>query len=159
RLNSDGSLDTSFVCSAGSDSETVRSVLAQSDGMVLIGGPFTAGNGGSPFGMAPLNAHGSLGSPFLPMLGSIFGLPSMAVQNDGKILISGWFSTVNGVARTNLARLYANGSLDDSFLNGLAGPEQPAQSFALQPDGRIVIGGDFYSVNGAVENHIARLYA
>src|ERR1035438_1468310 len=46
---------------------------------------------------------------------------AIAAQNDGKILIGGTFTTIHGAMRSGIARLNADGSVDDSFLNGMAG--------------------------------------
>src|SRR5947207_8939225 len=43
---------------------------------------------------------------------------AIAVQDDGKVIIGGYFSTVNGVPRSNIARLNANGSVDEAWNPG-----------------------------------------
>src|SRR5262245_21587989 len=72
-----------------------------------------------------------------PMLGPL------AVQTDGKVLISGRFERIDGVPRTNLARLNLDGSLDRSF--DPAGLErsfdQGINWLALQSDGKILVAG------------------
>ena len=73
-------------------------------------------------------------------------------------LIGGGFTTVNGVSRNRVARLEADGSLDTTFLNGLAGLNNIVQSLAVQPDGRVLIGGGFTTVYGVSRNFVARLY-
>jgi hypothetical protein len=67
------------------------------------------------------------------------------------------FTTVNGTNRNNIARLNANGSLDTSFNPG-TGADGSVRAIALQSDGKVLIGGDFITVNGVVRPHIARLY-
>ena len=78
------------------------------------------------------------------------------VQNDGKIIIGGDFTTVNGVARKGIARLNADGSLDSGFNPG-AGVNTNGKIYALglQADGRIVIGGDFTTFDNFPFNRIA----
>ena len=87
---------------------------------------------------------------------------SIAVQQDGKVLAGGEFTTLapNGgaaVTRNNIARLETNGGLDQTLDLGLAGSIVLAT--AVQPDGKILIGGDFTSVLGVTRNKIARLNA
>jgi hypothetical protein len=65
---------------------------------------------------------------------------------------------VNGVSRSSVARLNADGSLDTTFLNGLAGANSSVLSLAVQPDGRVLIGGLFRTVNGVPRDVIARLH-
>jgi len=62
----------------------------------------------------------------------------LAVQPDGKILLSGNFSTVWGVERSGIARLNADGSLDPEF----APTNVPLdiRAIAFQTDGKVVLG-------------------
>jgi uncharacterized delta-60 repeat protein len=76
-----------------------------------------------------------------------------AVEVDGKILIGGFFDSVNGVARNGVARLNADGSLDNTFEAYCA----DSTSLFIQGDGKILIGGYFDSVNGVTRNRLARL--
>jgi uncharacterized delta-60 repeat protein len=88
---------------------------------------------------------------------------SMVLQPDGKIVIVGTFTLVNGVAQNNVARLNTDGTLDTTFGSGLTltGPTFiiNVSSVALQTDGKVLIGGDFLSVNGSLRSGIARLNA
>src|SRR6266576_1680746 len=82
---------------------------------------------------------------------------SLAQQPDGKILVGGW---LNIGGQPNLARLNADGTLDEGFKPVVAGrgiPETTVYSLAVQPDGKIVIAGGFASVNGQSRANIARL--
>jgi uncharacterized delta-60 repeat protein len=83
---------------------------------------------------------------------------SVAAQPDGKILLGGTFTSVNGTAIRSIARLNADGSLDPSFNPG-TGPNGTVYRVALQPDGKIIIGGAFQTVNGTTLNGVARLNA
>ncbi len=92
-----------------------------------------------------------------------FEVYSLALQSDGKVLIGGNFDAVNGVARTSLARLNADGSLDAGFnpdiYNSGNGAGGQINSIALQSDGIILIGGVYTSVNGVNRNGPVRLNA
>ena len=81
-----------------------------------------------------------------------------AIQSDGKIIIGGEFNSYNGTARNNIARLNADGSIDLTFNPGTGANEQ-VYTIAIQSDGKIIIGGEFYSYNGTARNAIARLNA
>ncbi len=91
-----------------------------------------------------------------------FEITTIAVQPDGRTILAGNFSAVNGVARKNIARLNANGTLDTGFDPA---PNSSVNSVAVQPDGKIVIGGSFDQLqpNGAADptscGGIARLNA
>ena len=158
RLNSDGSLDTTFGNGLAGANFFVQLVALQADGKVLIGGAFTTVNGTAQRYFARLNSDGSLDTGFFEGLeGPSGGVISAALQPDGKVLIGGRFITVNGTTRGRIARLNSNGSLDTSFGNGLAGAEFEVYSVALQADGKVLIGGDFTTVNGTLQTRIARL--
>jgi uncharacterized delta-60 repeat protein len=77
---------------------------------------------------------------------------------DGRIVIGGWFTSVDGLTRPYVARLRSNGLADETF-NPNPGPNAPVSALALQPDGKVVIGGLFTNVAGVSRGHIARLNA
>ncbi|HXI53509.1 MAG TPA: delta-60 repeat domain-containing protein, partial [Candidatus Saccharimonadales bacterium] len=88
---------------------------------------------------------------------SLDGMPwAVVVQPDGRILIGGEFTTVNGVARRNIARLHADGSVDTSFDPGT---DATVRALALQPDGKILVGGQFTTLGGSNRVAIGRLNA
>jgi uncharacterized delta-60 repeat protein len=157
RVNTDGSLDTSV--DPGTEPDTfVYAIALQADGKILIGGTFTLYNGTSRPGIARLNANGSLDTSFDPGDGVEGELKAMLVQPNGKILIGGWFDLYNGTSRANVARVNADGSLDSGFDPG-TGPDNRVHSLALQPDGKVLIGGYFNAVSSQVRHHLARLNA
>jgi uncharacterized delta-60 repeat protein len=155
RVNTDGSLDTSFNPGTGASSQ-VWTIALQADGKILIGGNFTSYNGTSSHFIARLNADGSLDTSFNPGTGASNPVDTITFQSDGKILIGGYFTYYNGSWRNNIARLNADGSPDTSF-NPSTGPSGPVHTLAIQPNGKIVIGGDFGSYNGTSRGNIARL--
>jgi uncharacterized delta-60 repeat protein len=159
RLNADGSLDATFNPGTGAD-DWVYSLTLQPDGKVLIGGGFTSYNGTTRNRIARLNTNGSLDVPFNPGTGANFPVSSLGLQPDGKVLIGGGFTSYNGMARNRIARLNADGSLDATFNPGTGvGGSFAVFSLAVQPDGKVMIGGWFTSYNGTSRNHIARLNA
>jgi uncharacterized delta-60 repeat protein len=163
RLNSNGSLDTSFERTdvLGPSSISVISAAAlQSDGKVLIGGNFGSIQGAGRSGIARLNSDGTLDSTFDPGLGvggaNDPAVLAIKVQPDGRILIGGSFSSFNGAACNRFTRLNPDGSRDGSWAAGFRA-DGAVRSIALQPDGRVLIAGDFATVNGALRPRIARL--
>jgi uncharacterized delta-60 repeat protein len=153
----EGDLDPGFVGTPLSGLNAVtRATAVQPDGKILIGGDFTSVHGSTRNYIARLNADGSLDTTFAPNGGANRLVRAMALQADGKILIGGDFTIVNGSARNYIARLNADGSLDPSFAP-TSGANNAIESITLQPNGRIVIGGNFTIVNGVVRNRIARL--
>lgn len=155
RLNSDGTLDNSFLASDTGANGSVLTLAVQSDGKMLIGGDFTIFNGTSRNRCARLNSDGTLDTAFLSSANDqVFAL---ALQSDGKVLIGGLFTTVNNTTRNRIARLNTNGTLDTAFLATAAGANYSVRAIFVQPDGRIVVGGEFGNYNGAYRGNIARL--
>ncbi|MEJ7700540.1 MAG: delta-60 repeat domain-containing protein [Pyrinomonadaceae bacterium] len=68
---------------------------------------------------------------------------NFVLQPDGKILAFGGFQIVNGVLRNYIARLNQDGSLDASF--NCTACDFPIGSAIVQPDGKIIIAGSFFS--------------
>ena len=156
RLNGDGSLDTSFSPSSGSDN-AVYAIAVQSDGCAIIGGEFTLVNGVGRNRIARLNGNGSLDAAFDPGAGANRMVRTLAVQPDGRVLVGGWFNTMNGMMRVRIARLNPNGSVDTSFDPG-SGATIGVEAVAVQADGKVIIGGYFTKVDGVLRNRIARLH-
>jgi len=72
--------------------------------------------------------------------------PRLVSQPDGKLLIVGVTGTIDGVVLNNLARLKQDGKPDPSFNCPLTGPGL----VALQPDGKVLVTGNYALNGGAV---------
>ncbi|MBK9422380.1 MAG: T9SS type A sorting domain-containing protein [Flavobacteriales bacterium] len=152
-----GRLDPGYYVGTGTNDVTLAMALDQ-DGKTVIGGAFTTYNGTVRNRVARLNTDGSLDLAFDPSSGANDAVGAVAVQSDGKIVIGGGFSSYNGVARSRIARLNSDGTLDAGF-EAAATTDQTVRCIAVQPDGKIVIGGTFTHYNGTPANSIARLNA
>jgi uncharacterized delta-60 repeat protein len=155
RLNSDGSIDSTFITNPGFDFN-VLCVVVQPDGRILVGGSFDTFNGVMQGCIARLNSDGSRDATFNPGTGFDWRVRSLALQPNGQIVAAGWFSTFNGAPINCIARLNPNGSLDTTFNPG-SGFNSEVYSVSLQPDGKIVAVGQFTSINGTPRNEIVRL--
>lgn len=155
RLGTNGSLDNSFNTGVGFNGY-VTSVVIQPDGRLVVVGHFSTFNGASRLRIARLNTDGSLDASFNPGTGFSGDVTSLALQADGRLLVGGEFPTFNGVERIGIARLNADGSLDTSFNPGLS-VDNAVLALAVQPDGRVVVGGKFRLFGGVARGGIARL--
>ena len=82
---------------------------------------------------------------------------SVLAQPNGKILISGAFTTVGGVSRTGLARLFPDGTLDTSLSNSFSSAGGVTiYAMLMQPDGKLLVAGNFFTSNPSRQN-VARL--
>jgi len=137
---------------------TLRTLLVQADGKIIVAGAFTNETGLTNSNLARINRDGTFDSSYKPLInGEIFAL---ALQSDGKLIFGGSFDNVNGVGRSRIARLNLDGSLDTAYdpqANSIV------RALALQSDGKLLIGGDFitFQPNAATtstsRNYIARL--
>ena len=79
---------------------------------------------------------------------------AIAQQSDGKVIIGGDFAFVNGVARTGLARINANGSLDTTWNPN---PDAGVTKIAIDSNGNIYVGGGFKNIGGQARAGLAKL--
>ncbi len=160
RINYDGTIDSLFNPGSGADNPVyaLQETFVGSLSKLMVGGSFATLAGGTINCIARLNNDGTLDSTFNPGVGANATVYALAVQpTDGKVVIGGDFTTVNGNTNCNhIARLNTDGSVDTTFNPG-TGASASVRALAIQPDGNILIGGLFTNVNGVALNHIARL--
>lgn len=136
----------------------MNSLALQPDGRLIVGGAFqTLDTVVRPF-IGRLNPLGEVDLSFNPGSGPNGTVRAVALQPDGKVVIGGDFTTVNGTNRNYIARLNANGSLDTTFNPG-AGFDAQVNALALDASGRIVVGGSFQQFNGQSHAWLTRLDA
>lgn len=152
-----GSVDTFFNPQPGPNN-FVNAIALQADGRLVVGGVFTTFNGNNRRRLVRLNTDGSVDPAFNPGEGANDTVQTVAVQSDGKILAGGRFTQMSGRNRNYIARLTTSGGLDSAFNSG-AGADNPVNVIALQPDGRILLGGEFASYNSVPRNRVTRLNA
>jgi uncharacterized delta-60 repeat protein len=179
RLNLDGSLDTSFDPGTGAN-DWVQTISQQGNAQVIIGGRFSRYNDLNVSKIARLNTDGSLDLLFNPGGGGVINpgdgetitpgdggaspgdgitngaVYSTAIQSNGKIIIGGDFTTYRGTSINRIARLNPDSSIDPTFNPG-TGADDTVLTITLQAGGKVVIGGNFNTFNGANLHHIARL--
>jgi uncharacterized delta-60 repeat protein len=155
RLNADGTVDTSFNPPGGATGGSIFDIALQSDGKVIVGGEFTGINFDSNRKyLARLNSDGTLDAGFSQTIDST--VYSIKIQPDGKVLIGGAFTTINSLPRPRYARLNAGGTLDMGFIVG-SGANLYVRDIDQQSDGKIIMVGEFETVNGLFAPGIVRL--
>ncbi len=165
RINQDGALDLTFNPGTGANGPVNAigiypgsSVNSNLVGKIVIGGAFTSYNGNARGGIARLNQDGSIDPSFNPGSGVDGPIRTIIPLEDGKVLVGGDFVFVNGIERNRLARLNQDGSLDTTFNPG-AGADAPVWALAVENgvSQKILVGGEFSSINGVPCKGIARL--
>lgn len=158
RVNANGSLDAAFDAVLDGDVLAFHTTLSPDglNGLIYIGGLFGTVDGLARNRVARLNAAGTLDGSFVPP--NFNGQVNALAQDSlGGLIVAGAFSTPTDA---NLHRLLANGSRDPTF-NVTTTSSNPfgdvITDVAVQPDGKIVIVGEFETVNGQARAMVARL--
>ena len=144
RLNSGGTIDTSFNIGTGFDN-IVTSLNIQTDNKILVGGYINSYSGITGNYLIRLNSGGTKDTSFSTSISNL--VLCTAIQNDGKILVGG---------AGNFVRLNSGGTTDTSFNVG-TGFNDAVRAIHVQNDGKILVGGSFTSYNGSSYNKIIRL--
>lgn len=143
------------VCTADGLDGPIDSLVLQADGRIVIGGGFKHVGGVARDNLARLWPDGALDAGFVPRGGAASHFTSVAVQGDGKVIVSGRLEA-DGF-EPHLLRLLPDGSVDAGFAD-ISG-NGTAADIVVQPDGKIVIGGDFEFIGGMPHNHAGRINA
>jgi uncharacterized delta-60 repeat protein len=147
RLNPNGSLDASFQ-PEGIIFGGVENLLIQPDGKIIVLGIITINDINQT--VVRFNNDGTLDPTFTPVTTSV-SPDYIELQNDGKIIVAGSFSSVNGVPNSNIIRLNANGTLDNSFSNAFILPEGWISSMTRSSSGNLLISHTAWVGNDRVE--------
>lgn len=79
---------------------------------ILIGGSFSSPRNN----FCQLNADGTLDVGFTVGTSANGTVRSIVTQADGRVLIGGFFTQYNGINRARIARLNADGTIDNTFI-------------------------------------------
>jgi uncharacterized delta-60 repeat protein len=159
RLNTGGTIDNTFNIGTGF-TNNVQSIVLQPDGKILAGGAFTTYSGTTRNRIIRLNTGGTIDNTF--NIGTGFGgsfsfVSTINLQLDGKILVGGNFTTYSGTTRNSIIRLNTDGTIDNTFNIGTGFGVGTVRTIVLQPDYKILVGGNFTSYSGVTRNNIVRL--
>jgi hypothetical protein len=137
RLLSDGTLDPTFVMGSGF-SNTTTVILVNSDDTLFVGGHFGTYNGVSSPRLVKLLSDGSIDTSFVIGTGFNNIVTGIVKTLDNKILVTGLFTTYQGVAASKIIKLNLDGSIDTSFVVGTGFTTEPYMVKVLQ-DGNYLI--------------------
>lgn len=159
RLFADGGLDHSFVPWSGALGPVpfVHHVQLLADGMLLVTAQTEVAPNQAQWKLYRLFPDGAEDPGFDTGTGGNQYITPPSVQGDGRVVISGHFTTFNGVPRNHIARLMPDGSHDPSFDPG-TGPNQGGISATVMADGGIIVTGSFYEYNGVPTGRFIRLH-
>jgi uncharacterized delta-60 repeat protein len=158
RLNSNGSLDTSFNSGGIGFNIQVHDFEEDSNGKLYVAGQFTSYNGTAINRIVRLNTDGSIDTSFNVGTGFngtvVYNLEWDSTNN--KLYVFGDFTTYNGTSINRIVRLNTDGSIDNTFSIG-TGFNNACYIGKLDSNGKLYVGGFFTSYNGTGANRIIRL--
>jgi uncharacterized delta-60 repeat protein len=170
RFNADGSLDPTF---SFPNNYGVTAVASIPGGKLIVAASKTiygvTSSAHQTYDILRVNSDGSIDNMFGPAQTTDGAEPRViSINPDGTIFVCGKFSAFNGQPNFGIVRLLANGTLDSTFGpitmtcaaknfdgDGTCGIWQAAPVFDV--NGKILIAGDFVSVNGVPALGVARL--
>lgn len=159
KLNTDGSIDTTFKTGTGLDN-WAYALAIQNDGKIIIAGNFSTYND-TLIGarIARLNPNGSIDQTFNTGNGFGNNVFALKIQNDGKIIAGGQFQNYDTSIVENIVRINPNGSIDNTFNigTGFSGINTFVRCLSIDENNKILVGGTFNIYNGNSVNNIVRL--
>jgi uncharacterized delta-60 repeat protein len=157
-----GQIDTTLLSSSSTNAgfnNAVRTVHILANQKIFVTGHFTQYFGINAPKMALLQPNGQLDTSFainsLGAGGANHDVRSAFVDTNQFLYIGGLFTSVNGVSKNHLARLYPSGLLDTTFNSGI-GPNNEVLKI-MSNGNRVLIAGFFSSYNGTPAQNFAVL--
>lgn len=158
QLLSNGTPDLNFARATGITGEfgcSISTILRRSDGHLIVSGLFDQVWNTARPSLACLNPDGTLDPSFDPGTGG-GSINDLALQADDKLVLGGNFISFNGTAVGRIVRLLTSGAIDPGFATG-TGFNGAVAALAVQPDGRILVAGNFTQYNGTTCPALVRL--
>ncbi|NDA68062.1 MAG: hypothetical protein EBY09_15720, partial [Verrucomicrobia bacterium] len=133
----------------------VYSLAFSSNNAVMVGGNFSTLNSARVASLARVFTNGLVDSTFNPGTGPNAAVYAVATQPlyTNAVVIGGAFTSYNGTSRSYFARVFANGTVDPTYVPG-AGFNAPVRALAVQGDNSVLVGGDFTQVDGQSYNRL-----
>jgi len=157
RLLPNGYLDNSFNPGGAGTTGEVLSIVVQPDGKIIIGGSFRFYNNVPAVFITRLNPDGTLDPSFSSPFGgsNSYSVDNIAIQTDGKMIVTGNFEVQVPELRRSIVRLLSNGTIDPTFraVNG------SVAAVAVQPDGKILLSGTVTKYNNVAVSSLIRINA
>ena len=142
---------------------TVNALAVTSSGRLLVGGDFNTAAGDVPsYRLAAFESTGLVVREFSFNGPASAPVDALVALSGGRVMAGGSFRFIGSPAqsRPGIAALSATGVVEADFRSPLnPAPRSALSSVALQPNGNILIGGSFISVQGATQTRVGMLYS
>jgi uncharacterized delta-60 repeat protein len=151
QLNATGTIFAPFnaILLNNEQDSIIYDIKVQSDSKIVVGGKFRGG-------VERLNTDGTKDASFNRGSGANHSVHALNILNSGKIMIGGIFNAFNGTNAFGVARINANGTIDNGFVaaRGLNTYSLHTFSIASQTNGKVLIAGMF---RGPITHRFCRL--
>jgi uncharacterized delta-60 repeat protein len=156
-IGQSGILDFTFDPGTSTDGVSMVFAVAElNDGRIVAGGNFTSYQEVPRNGLVALLPDGSIDLSFADAMPPGTNIYDLTVDSQGRLLVAGYFFAVGDAPMNGIVRLMPTGEVDPTFDAG-GGTNYSVHKVLLQDDGKIVIGGQFVSVDGLPYHGVARL--
>ncbi len=156
KLNSDGSLNTTYNSGGAGANVIVYDALFLPNGKVIAAGNFTTYNGATATRIVRLKSNGTMDSTFTSGTGFNALVAGLTLETNGKILATGQFSAYNGTSLSRIARLDSAGTRDTTFMPG-GGFDNLTYNSIVAPDNKIYVVGGYYRFDNRLRLFLTRL--
>lgn len=156
KLNSDGSLNTTYNSGGAGANVIVYDALFLPNGKVIAAGNFTTYNGATASRIVRLKSNGTMDSTFTSGTGFNALVAGLTLETNGKILATGQFSAYNGTSLSRIARLDSAGTRDTTFMPG-GGFDNLTYNSIVAPDNKIYVVGGYYRFDNRLRLFLTRL--
>ena len=160
RLNTDGSVDLTFVSGLGFSGGVVEVIKLNALGSIAVGGSFTGTYDGFDVNRVVFLSSGGVLDPLFdigtgPSSASVLDL---SIAADGSCYVAGSFSIFDAQNQGRLAKVDANGVLDIGYLTAGVGFDNSVLKVVALADNKTMAFGSFTKFNGILNSRIGRLY-
>lgn len=157
RLGADGQVDRALPVPLLPNG-AVNALARSADGSMYLAGAFSSVGGLPRAGVARWMAGGGVDPGFDPGSGANAVVLAAAADGAERALFAGAFDAFAGVSSGRFARLNTEGGLDAAFFRGV-GANDTVRTLVVQPNGAILLGGDFTEINDRPRRRVARIHA
>jgi uncharacterized delta-60 repeat protein len=151
RLNSDGTLDTSFNPGDGFNG-AVNVIILDSTGKLYVGGAFTTYDSVAANRIIKLNTDGTKDTSFDNSTGFNGAVNEITLDSTGKLYVGGAFTSYKGVTNNRIIKLNTDGTKDTTFVNTTGFDTSQVSTIAVDTNDDIWVGGGFTNWKGTANN-------
>lgn len=158
RLNTDGSIDATFISGSGFNDGIVHAIKLDANGDCMVGGSFTGNYSGTSVSrIVFLNTNGEVKSNFDSSDGPNSVIHALATDNANAWFLGGNFTTYDELNQGRVTKIDNEGALDDGYLTPGVGFNAVVLKAVPLNDKKMLVGGSFKKYNGSTIGKLIRL--